>query len=439
MPEPQRLSFRQSLLLGSLLFGLFFGAGNLIFPISLGLQAGSAVGSAALGFLVAAVGLPILGVVASALSRTSSVHELASRVAPWFGVAFTVALYLTIGPFFAIPRTATVSFEMAFGHLDGTPERVVLLLFSAAFFAATLYASMHPGRLLDYVGRYLTPTFLVLLGILLVVALASPAPAAPAPLGEYATHAATQGVLDGYNTMDALASLAFAIVIVQAARGLGVTTPGRIAFEVGRAGIWAAIAMGVIYAALAVLGSRAFELVPRDANGALGLAAIAQHHFAGVGHLLAAAIMLVACLKTAIGLVTSCAEMFERMVPVPLSQRGWAIAFSAVSFVLANVGLDAIIAGAIPVLLFLYPLAITLIALGLLDRWVHDRPWAYRLSLLAAGVASGLALLPGGARIAGAWLPGFELGFGWLVPAVIGLVVGCVLPQSAVRVPERVR
>lgn len=437
-----RLPLRQSLLVGSLMFGLFFGAGNLIFPVSLGLLSGSAVWPAAAGFLVAAVGLPILGVVASAMSHTASLHELASRVHPVFAVVFTCALYLTIGPFFAIPRTATVSYEMAFGaRLDGGGARLALLVFSAIFFGLVLLASLRPGRLLDYVGRYLTPLFLVLLGILLVVALGGgPGGPAPAPSELYASHAASQGVIDGYNTMDALASLAFAIVIIESVRRLGVSSPTRIAAEVGRAGIVAALAMGVIYTALAVLGAASTTLVEREANGAVALASVSQHHFGTAGLVLAAAIMLVACLKTAIGLVTSCAEMFATMFPRSLGYRGWAVLFTLASFGFANVGLETIITAAVPVLALLYPLAITMILLGLLSPVVHGRPWAHRLPMLLVGLVSVLALLasvpgvwPAGAdwaARAGGVLPGFGLGFGWILPGIVGLVAGMLVPAS---------
>lgn len=435
-----RLSTRQSLLLGSLLFGLFFGAGNLIFPISMGLAAGSSVMPATLGFLVAAVGLPILGVVASALAGTASLHELASRVAPWFGVLFTCALYLTIGPFFAIPRTATVSFEMAFGGtLSEGAARWALAGFTAVFFAVALAAAIRPGKLLDYVGKWLTPIFLMLLGLLLVVALVGSGSQPPAAQGPYAAHALSQGVLDGYNTMDALASLAFAIVVIEAVRRMGVQEPRRIAVEVGRAGVVAAVAMCVIYAALAILGSRSTDVVARDANGAVALSRVASESFGGIGHLLAALIMGVACLKTCIGLLTACAEMFATMFPRSLSQRGWATLFAVVSFAVANVGLETIITAAVPVLVLLYPLAIAIIVLGLLDPWVRHRPWTYRLTVLGAGVVSLLFLLatqagvPAGvasaASAVGGVLPGFFLGFGWILPALIGLVAGMALPR----------
>ncbi|WP_296137484.1 branched-chain amino acid transport system II carrier protein [uncultured Tessaracoccus sp.] len=441
--SPTRLGPRHSLLLGSLTFGLFFGAGNLIFPVTLGLRAGDHVVPAALGFLVAAVGLPILGLVASALAGTASLRELAARVGPRFAIGFTAALYLTIGPCFAIPRTATVSYEMAFGAtFTGGAAAVALGVFSAVFFLVALWAALHPGRLMDVVGRWLTPLFLLLLTALLVVAFTRTSGPVPGALDAYATQPVARGVLDGYNTMDALASLAFAILILDQTRRLGVRSRGAMAREIGRAGIWAGAAMAAVYVALAVLGATSTGFVPRDENGAVALSIVATHHLGPVGRALAAAIMLVACLKTTIGLISACAEAFHEMAPAVSSTRRWAVLFAGVSFLVANAGLATIITVSVPVLTFLYPLAICLIVLGLLHRWVHRRPWAHRLPVLVAALASGLALLAQhapatmagrGASAVGEWLPGFDLGFGWVLPSVLALVVGMLVPARRRR------
>lgn len=419
-----KLSTRDSLLVGSLLFGLFFGAGNLIFPMSLGLQAGSSALLAAIGFLITAVGLPILGVIGSAVAGASDLHDFASRIHPWFATIFTCALYLTIGPFFAIPRTATVSFEMAFGSLDGTTERWALLGFSVVFFAVVLTAAWRPGKLLDYVGKFLTPVFLILLGILLVATLIGGSATAPEAIGPYSERAVVQGIFDGYNTMDALASLAFAIIIIDAVRRLGVTSPRGIAAEVTRSGFFAAMAMGVIYVALALAGAQSVGIVERDANGAVALAALSTDRFGAVGHTLAAAIMLVACLKTAIGLIVACSEMFETMFPRLMKQRSWAISFVLVSLVMANFGLETIIKAAVPVLQVLYPMAIVMIVLGLLHRWVRDKHAARWLPMLLAGIVSVVSVAFGTDAPIMNLLPGYAAGFGWILPASVGLVLG---------------
>lgn len=165
----ERLSFQQNLLIGSLLFGLFFGAGNLIFPVQMGQAAGSHVLLATMGFLITGVGLPILGVIASALSESESLLDMGRPISSGYAILFTCLLYLTIGPLFAIPRTATVAFEVGIHPFIAEEHlKLGLFIFSFIFFALTLYFSLRPGRILDWVGKYLTPVFLVLLSILLI-------------------------------------------------------------------------------------------------------------------------------------------------------------------------------------------------------------------------------------------------------------------------------
>ena len=157
----EKCDFRANVLIGSLLFGLYFGAGNLIFPVHMGQLAGNNTLPATIGFLITGVGLPLLGVIAAALSRSESLFDMAKPVSTTYSILFTCMLYLTIGPLFAIPRTATVAFEVglhpfvAEEYLQGG-----LFVFSLIFFAVTLYFSLRPTRILDWVGKYLTPILL---------------------------------------------------------------------------------------------------------------------------------------------------------------------------------------------------------------------------------------------------------------------------------------
>ncbi|MGN7234333.1 branched-chain amino acid transport system II carrier protein [Micrococcus luteus] len=445
---PPRLRPGQTLLLASLVFGLFFGAGNLIFPAGLGRDAGAAVTPATLGFLVTAVGLPVLGIVASAVTGARSVREMTAPVSRRFAVAFTCLLYLTIGPLFAIPRTATVSYEIGVAPLAGDGG-LRLLGFTAAFFAVAAVAAFRPGRLMEWVGRYLTPAFLVLLGALVAAAVVAPMStgALPSPTPAYADGAFVRGLLDGYATMDALASLAFAVVIVDAARRLGVTGPRRMAVELGKAGLVGGAAMAVVYASLAYVGATSHGAFAQATNGGDVLARSASHFFGTAGAYLIAAIVFVACLKTCIGLIVACAEMFAEMFPG--SYRLWAGLFLVVSFALANLGLEAIIAWSVPVLMFLYPIAVVVILLGLAWAWVRDRPAVARWVVACTGLAASFDLL--GALpealattppvtaltgLAGRVLPGYAVGFGWVVPALVGLVVGTLAAASRPR-PRR--
>ena len=295
-----RLRFQQNLLIGSLLFGLFFGAGNLIFPVKMGQVAGSNTFAATIGFLITGVGLPVIGVIASALSQSDSLFHMAKPVSIPYAIFFTCALYLTIGPFFAIPRTATVAFEVGLRPFIAEGQLFLgLFIFSLIFFSLTLYFSLRPGRILDWVGKYLTPAFLALLSILLVATYAKPMGQVNMylPQGNYFDNPLFTGFLDGYNTMDALASLAFAIIIISNIQKLGIRKPSSIAVEILKSGFVCVIGMTVIYASLAYLGATSLGSVGHGDNGGIILSMVSNHYFGFIGQVLLAAIVGVACLK----------------------------------------------------------------------------------------------------------------------------------------------
>lgn len=440
----KKLTAKESVYVASMLFGMFFGAGNLIFPVEVGQQAGSHVWLAAAGLLITGVGLPLFGVAALGISRSSGLYELSSRAGKPYGMFFTCLLYLTIGPFFAIPRCATTSFTVGLEQI--LPESELswlwLLLFSAAFFAVVLFFSLRPGKILTWIGKILNPVFLAFLAVLVVVALLRPGSAVSEvePLGDYAGKPFFTGFLAGYNTMDALASLAFGIVVVQVIRGLGVEEPGAVAGSTVRAGVFSCLFMGLIYVAVTVVGVQSRGLFAPAENGGVALAQIARHYLGSAGALVLAATVTLACLKTAVGLVTSCAETFVGMFPRGPKYAVWAVVFSVVSFLFANLGLSAIIGWSIPVLMFLYPLAIALIALALFGKlFRHDRAvygWTIGFTLVAA-LYDLLRTLPAAVRAAlhldsaleavGSVLPFAELGLGWLVPTLLGAAIGlCV-------------
>lgn len=359
----KNLTFKETIFVASMLFGMFFGAGNLIFPVSMGQMAGRSMWQAAVGFLITGVGLPLLGVAALGVSRQNGLLEVSSRVGKRYGVFFTCVLYLTIGPFFAIPRCATVSFSVGVeGMLPGGGSTVALAVFSLLFFAAVLFFSLRPGKILVWIGKILNPLFLCFLAVLVLRALFSPMGEAGAmePVEAYASQSFFTGFLEGYNTMDALAGLAFGIIVVNVIRGLGVEEPGAVAKSTVKAGIFSSILMAVIYILVTVVGAQSREMMGISENGGLTLSGIAEYYFGKAGAFLLAATVTLACLKTAVGLITSCGETFEGMFPKGPSYRVWAVAFCLLSFGIANLGLNTIIAYSLPVLMFLYPLEVHL-------------------------------------------------------------------------------
>lgn len=434
------LTFNETLLVGITMFGLFFGAGNLIFPILMGQQAGSQLWTANLGFLITAATLPAIGIAAAAISHSNNSFEMASPVCKGYGIFLTVALVISLGPAFAIPRTATVSYEIGIRpFLNPEMGTLGLFVFSALYFIVILLFSLRPGRILDWVGRYLTPAFLVFMGVLLAVAIISPmGPVQPfAPLPRYEIHPFSTGLLDGYNTMDALASVLFCVLIIDSIRTLGVSEPSQIAKESIKAGILCIIAMSVIYSALTYMGAASNNITSPQDNGGIIMALIGGYYFGVWGQILLAFIVTLACMKTAVGLITASANLFHHMFP-SISVRTYTYIFVAVSFAISNIGLNMIIQASIPVLMFLYPLAITLIILALLYPLIGKSRPIYGattlLTLIAAtfdfaaalpSVISNAPAIQAYLGIAKEFLPGFEIGFGWLLPALVGFIIGC--------------
>ncbi|MCH1976766.1 branched-chain amino acid transport system II carrier protein [Enterococcus hirae] len=437
----KKLTFKESMFIGSMLFGLFFGAGNLIFPVHMGQESGSAVFWANLGFLVTGIGLPFLGVIAIGVSKTSGVYELAERIGKKYALVFTVLLYLVIGPFFALPRLATTSFEIGLAPFIQTKQQhVFLVIFSILFFFTAWWLSRRPTKILDYVGKFLNPAFLILLGILLVLAFIHPLGAIDQATVQpsYQEHAFFTGFTQGYNTLDALAALAFGILIVTTIRNMGVTKPSEIAKDTIKSGAISIVLMGIIYTLLAYVGTMSLGGFALSSNGGIALAQIADHYLGTYGSILLALIVILACLKTGIGLITSFAETFTDLFP----KRNYIVFVtlaSALACLVATVGLTNIIQISLPVLMFIYPLAMTLILLVLVGPLFKQRPAVYRMTTyftLIASILDGLNACPDGIKqtsfvktlldFATNYLPFFKLGMGWIVPALIGLVIGLI-------------
>lgn len=440
----KKLSAHEYICIASMLFGLFFGAGNLIFPVHMGQMAGSNVWPAILGFLVTGVGMPLLGVVALGISKSSGLYELASKVGRPYSLFFTCLLYLTIGPFFAIPRCATTSFTVGIENIlpEGSNLNVALFIFSLIFFGLALFFSLRPGKILVWVGKILNPCFLLFLGILVVVAMLNPSANIMdvIPEGSYASQAFSTGFLEGYNTMDALASLAFGIVVVRVIKGLGVNEPNDIAKSTAKAGIFSCLIMAIIYIAVTIVGTQSRGIFETSANGGIALAQIAKYYLGNAGLFVLALTVILACLKTSIGLITSCGETFASIFPKGPSYKNWIIIFSVASFLFSNFGLNSIISYSLPVLMFLYPLAITLILLSLFGRFFdYDRKVFISTTIFAffAAICDFIKALPTSIfeslgleefqTFVGNLLPLSNLDLGWISASFVGLIIGLVL------------
>ena len=406
----KKLTMRQKILVAGTLFGMFFGAG---------------------------------------ITHSDGLQTLSSKVGKGYGIFFTCLLYLTIGPLFAIPRCATVSFTTGVAPmlLDPSKEWLALLIFSAIFFAFVLFFSLRPGKITVWIGKIINPIFLLFLAVLVIAALTNPGAsiAAVEPVEAYATGTSSffSSFIEGYGTMDAIAGLAFGIVVVDVIRRMGVDNDDAVAVDVLGSGALTGILMAVIYIVTILMGTQSRGLFEISDNGGIALTQIAGHYFGGVGQIILAVTITFACLKTSIGLVTSCSETFVKMTHGKISYKLWAIVFTLFSFAVSNVGLSAIIEYSIPVLMLIYPPATALIILAFAGKlFRHDR--AVYLSTMiftwAAAIFDFFKTLPAGVRtalrldapveLAKRYLPLFDLNLGWLLPAVAGFVIGMAIHLS---------
>ncbi|MCP3433529.1 branched-chain amino acid transport system II carrier protein [Stutzerimonas stutzeri] len=434
-----RLKGFDLLALGFMTFALFLGAGNIIFPPSAGMAAGEFIWRAALGFLLTGVGLPLLTVVA--LARVGGgMDRLTAPLGRFAGTVLAVAVYLAIGPLFATPRTAVVSFEMGIAPFSGN-SGMPLFIYTLVFFAAMLFLVLNPGQLVNRIGKFITPVLLAALLVLGGAAIFAPAGEVGAVNESYRGAPLIKGFLEGYLTMDTLGALVFGIVIATAIRDRGVSEPALVTRYSMIAGVIAAIGLSLVYLALFYLGATSQGIAGGAENGVQILTTYVQHTFGTPGSLLLAVVITLACLTTAVGLTTACGEFFSALLPV--SYRSVVIVFALFSLLVANQGLTQLISVSVPVLVGLYPLAIVLVALSLLDRfWLSSsRVFVPVMAVtLVFGVVDGLA-----AAGLGSWVPALftqlplaDQSMGWLVPVLVMLVLAVVTDRLLGRA-ERVQ
>lgn len=363
----KHLKTRDILALGFMAFALFVGAGNIIFPPMVGLNAGEHVWIAAIGFLVTAVGLPVITLIA--LARVGGgVDKLSTPIGKTAGLLLASVCYLSVGPLFATPRTATVSFEVGIAPLVGGATPETLAIYSLFYFALVILISLYPGKLLDTVGHVLAPLKIVALGILGVAAVLWPAGENIVASETYQHAAFSNGFLNGYLTMDTLGAMVFGIVIVNAARSRGIDNCGLLTRYTVLAGLIAGLGLTLVYLCLFRLGAGSGHLVPQDASGAEILHAYVQHTFGTTGSLFLGLLIFVACMVTAVGLTCACSEFFSQYLPI--SYRTLVVLLGIFAMAVSNLGLAELIHVSIPVLTAIYPPCIVLVVMSLtINLW----------------------------------------------------------------------
>ncbi len=426
-----KLSKKHFLVISLMLFSMFFGAGNFIFPPMVGKEAGVHVYEATLFFCLTAVAIPVLGI--ASIAKSHSLERLVNRVDPYFGLTFTILIYITIGPAFAIPRAANMPFEITvLPLLDENAKTYGLAFYSLIYFVINYLICIKPNRAVEVLGKFLTPTMLVMIFVLFIATIINPLGEFTPATGKYATHPIATGFIEGYQTMDALGSLVFAIVVINSIRAIGITNNKIIVSSTIKSGVLAGIILMSIYMVLAYIGATSSTLFGDTKNGAEILSRVSYYLFGDFGRIFLGTVFLLACMTTTVGLIASASEYFSSLFKNS-NYKFWVLLWSILSFAVSNVGLNAILTYSIPVLIALYPITIILIILGLINSFIDSSKLIYR-SCVYLVVFIGCINAFDTAKIEIPFissmmhkLPFYDIGLGWIVPEIICFMVTYVI------------
>ena len=426
----QTLKLTDIIAVGFMLFAFFLGAGNIIFPPLAGQLAGENLMPAMFGFLLTAVGLPLITIVAIAVAGGSWDH-LTQDLPKKAAVLMAALIFIIIGPAFAAPRTGLVAYEMAVKPFFLDASQAHLTSFSILFFAVAMIFAWFQGRLIDLIGKVLTPVLFLGLIVLAIAVFIDPQGEMMGAHGEYLTQPLTKGFLEGYNTMDTFASLMFGMLMVDALRSKGITERAATTKYLICAGCIAAAGLAFVYISLFYLGATSSTIAAGADNGGAVLSQYVQALFGPYGQIVLSIIVLLACLTTAIGLISACSDFFSSKTK--LTYKQWVIINGAACALIANVGLSQLISLSVPVLFALYPVAVALVALTFVRSKLPNPRVAYRSVLLV----SLLFALIDAAKVAGLdvsafnMLPLFEVGMGWVLPTFAAIVCMFFIAKSS--------
>jgi len=413
---------------GLALFAMFFGAGNLIFPPFMGFIAGSSWSIALAGFLITGIGMPLLGIMASSRAG-GTVEHLAGRINPLFGRVLSILIILAIGPLLAIPRTAATTFEM--GVRPNFPGASAAIS-SLVYFAVTLFFAYNQKKVVDDIGKILTPFLLITLALIILKGVFTPPGAI---VGSGLANAFGRGFREGYQTMDAMASVVFAEIIIAAMVFKGYTRTSDQVKMASLSGLVAAIGLGLVYGGLMYLGACSVRLFPGDIERTDLLIRITQGLLGGAGKIALGLAVALACLTTSIGLTATVGDYFSTLSKGKLGYKSICLATCVFSAVFATVGVSTIVKVAVPLLVTVYPVVIVLVILTMAGRVVGKR--AIYVGAVAGALAMSLfdALTAAGAPIASINqliqnIPFAKSGFPWILPALAGGIIGAIVAKA---------
>ena len=406
-----------SIVVGFALFAMFFGAGNVVFPPYIGMHAGEQWANGFLFYFIADIGLALVAMFA--ILHAGGADNITGRIGHVASKVLMCAVILCIGPMVAIPRTAATTLEMSVTPFFSGMSPVV---FSIIFFAVILLLSIKQSAVIDIVGKILTPALLIGLLVLIVKGFVSPI-GDIVDTGVSASEVTVNGIKSGYQTMDVLAAMAFGIIILSSADEKGYTDSKSAAKMIGIAAALSGVLLLIVYFGLTYLGATASTVFPTDISRANLVIGIVELLLGKAGLIIFAIVIALACITTAVALVSSAASFFAKLANDKISYGVFVVVICVSSAVISNLGLDMIIAIATPVLDIVYPPMLVLILLSWFGDKLHKS--VYVSSVAGSLIASVLAT----ASLYGMNVPVIDslplasLGLGWLTPAaVFGLV-----------------
>lgn len=406
------------LIIGFALFSVFFGAGNLIFPPYIGLQSGSSWLVSFLGFVIADVGIILLAI--NAVARAGSFQNVVGRAGKRFGLFLEVIMMLCLGPILVIPRTAATTFEMSIMPLFKSFNPV---LFSIIFFAITFILTLKPNKVMDIIGKFLTPVLLITLALLIVKGILS-------PIGSMDTNIKSDnlfviGITQGYQTMDSLGTGGIVALIMTSLVSKGYTNHKENSKLAVKAATIAGIGLVLVYGGLAYLGATVSTIYDGSISQTALLVNITRELLGNYGIILLGIIVVFACLTTAVGLTSVTAKYFEDFTNNKLKYSHIVTFICIFSAVTSNLGVDRIISIAVPILTIIYPVAILLVLTSTFNKIITSNAVVkgaafatLAISLLTVVDSLGISI-----NFVHA-LPLDNIGFNWVVPAIIGGIVG---------------
>lgn len=347
------------LVIGFALFAMFFGAGNLIFPPMLGFTYGDKWLIASIGFTIVGVGLTLLAVVSMA-KKQGNIFTFTSLAGNKLSKAIILIIALCIGPLGAIPRTAATSFEM----VQSAGFNINIFIFTLIFFGLSLFLALAKNSVVDMIGKFLTPLLLISLLIMIIVGVSGQV----GQIKEIDLNVGkifSDSMLEGYNTMDALAALAFTPIIVESVVKKGYKN--QLLKKTIQASLIAVLGLAFVYISLTFLGASVSTSIDTDSRVTL-LNYIAEKILGDKGKFVLIIAIIMACFTTSIGLISSISNIFAEFTKNKVSYKFFAIIIALVSLLLSALGVESIIRLTGPFLQFVYPLAVILVIFNLFGK-----------------------------------------------------------------------